>query len=227
MGTRINVLLDHDLADYRDRPLVLARLDSALPVALGVRDYWQAANPHSPHDELAVWRADPMSPCNSVPHCYTGPGELFLYLTTTAARIRTGGRWRGFLSIEPLRRVHMAAFRKIADSLGSTSLALYADSCEVDDLFWAGRTQWECVELMERMWGPPQWSVEEIDPKISLAAERTVPLGWFLESTESKLFRRLSARWTQVFCMAAISSNWAMPVLRASLIRSSCSAICG
>jgi len=184
MGTRINVLLDHDLTDYRNRESVLARLAAALPATLGVRDYWRAVDPHTPDNELAVWRADPVSPGNSALHHYTGPGSLFLSVTAWAASIRTGGRWRGFVSIEPLRRIHMAAFRQIAGSVGSSKLALYADSCEVDDLLWGGATQGECIELMERMWGPPHRSVEKIDPKVSLAAKHSVPLVWFLENSE-------------------------------------------
>jgi hypothetical protein len=182
MGTRINVLVDHDLTDTRNRGSVMARLATALPAALAVRDYWRLADPRSQRDDLEVWRADPVSPREPCLHCYTGPGSLFLSVTAQAACIHTGGRWRGFLSIEPLRRVHLAAFRQIAGSLGSRCLVFYADSCEVDDLFWGGRSQWECIELMERMWGPPQRSVEEIEPQIAAAAEHTVPMAWFLES---------------------------------------------
>jgi hypothetical protein len=35
---------------------------------------------------------------------------------------------------------------------------------------------------MERMWGPPQRSVEEISPRVAAAAEHTVPMVWFLDS---------------------------------------------
>jgi hypothetical protein len=126
---------------------------------------------------------DPASPHRPELHYYTGPGRLFLTVASTTAHIRTGGRWRGFLTIEPVRRVHLGAFRQIARAFGTASMALYGDSCEVDDLFWSGRKQWECIELMERLWGPPQRTAEEIDAKITAAAEQTVPLVWFLEST--------------------------------------------
>jgi hypothetical protein len=184
MGTRINVLVDHDLTDYLDRGSVLAKLASAIPAALAVRDYWQSADPHYQRDDLMAWQADPVSPRQPFLHHYTGPGSLFLTVTAQAAHIRTGGRWRGFLCIEPLRHVHLAAFRQVAGSLGSGCLAFYADSCKVDDLFWDGRDQRACLELMERMWGPPQRSVEEIDTRIATAAEDTVPMVWFLESTQ-------------------------------------------
>lgn len=184
MGTRINVLLDHKLADWRNRESVLARLATALPAALAVQEYWLSADPRVSHDKLTEWRADPVSPGEPSLRRYTGPGSLFLTLTAHAACIHTGGRWRGFLSIDPLRRVHLAAFRQLTASLGSHSMAVYAASCEVNDLFWGGGTQWEGVELMERLWGPPQRSVENIEPGIVATAKRTVPLVWFLESSQ-------------------------------------------
>jgi hypothetical protein len=181
MGTRIDVLLDHNLTDYRDREAVLTRLATALPSALAVQDYWHSADPHSIHDKSVEWRAEAMSPHNPVLYRYTAPGSLFLTVTNQAAHIRTGGRWRGFLSIEPLRRVHLTAFRHITRALGSSSLAIYADACEIDNSFWGGKTQGECVALMERLWGPPQRSVEGIESWIATEAERTVPQVWFLE----------------------------------------------
>lgn len=45
MGTRINVLFDHDLPDYRDGEAVVARLTTALPAVLAVREYWRAVDP--------------------------------------------------------------------------------------------------------------------------------------------------------------------------------------
>jgi hypothetical protein len=183
MGTRINALFDHDLTEPGDRGSVLARLAAALPAALTVREYWRAADPESTHDDPPAWRADPVSPRESGLLHYTGPGSLFLSVTAQAAWVRTGGRWRGFLTIEPLRRAHLAAFRRIAAALGAKRLAVYADSCEVDDLFWDGRPPGECVELMGRLWGPPQPTAEEIDPRVSAAAERTVPEVWFLVDT--------------------------------------------
>src|SRR5262249_22623388 len=127
------------------------------------------------------WHAEPISPAGSLLHRYTGPGSLFLTVSECAAHIRTGGRWRGFLSIEPLRRVHLAAFRQVACALGSDCMGLYADSCDIDDRFGSGRPQWECVKLRTRGGGPPQRTVFEIEPKVAAAAEQTVPNVWFLE----------------------------------------------
>ncbi len=121
MGTRINVLLDHHLSDFHDREAVLVRLDPALASAVAVRDYGLLADPDYKHDDLKTWRADPLSPVDTNRPRYTAPGSLFLTITNQAAKIHTGGRWRGFLTLEPLRRVHLAAFRQIAGALGRTA----------------------------------------------------------------------------------------------------------
>ena len=41
--------------------------------------------------------------------------------------IRASLRWRGFFSIEPLRRVHLPAFRKVAALLGATQIVYMPD----------------------------------------------------------------------------------------------------
>jgi hypothetical protein len=186
MGTRINLLLDHDLADFRNPGEVLARLSPTTRAAEAVRDYWLTSDPDSPHNLQSVWEADPQSPREPGLRRFSGPGSLFLSVTASAARVRTGGRWRGFLAIEPLRRVHLLAFRTIARALGAGFMALYADSDEVDGLFWDRRPPWECVERMQQMWGSPQGSVEDVDPGIAAAAEVYLPNSvWFLEGVKS------------------------------------------
>ena len=177
------MLLDHNLPDFRDRAALVDRLAPTIPVALAVRDYWISADPDSPHSKLAAWRAEPESPRDKDLYRYTGPGSLFLTVRPQATCIHTGGRWRGFLSIEPLRRVHLAAFRGIAEAFGASSMALYGDSWEVDDLFCGGQSQGTCIELLERMWGPPQRTIEEVDSKVAAAAERSAPRVWFWEGT--------------------------------------------
>ena len=78
---------------------------------------WALADPDYKHDDLKTWRADPLSPVDTNRPRYTA-WSLFLTITNQAAKIHTGGRWRGFLTLEPLRRVHLAAFRQIAGALG-------------------------------------------------------------------------------------------------------------
>jgi hypothetical protein len=183
MGTRINLLLDHDLADFRNTREVLARLAPTTNATEAVRDYWLASDPDCPDVPQLSWAAAPECTREPLLRRFTGPGSLFLSVTTSAAWVRTGGRWRGFLDIEPLRRVHLIAFRAIARALGASFMALYADSCEVNDLFWGGRPAWECVERMEQLWGPSQ--VEDVDSGIVDAADARLPFSvWFLEGVK-------------------------------------------
>jgi hypothetical protein len=85
--------------------------------------------------------------------------------------------------------VHLAAFRCVVKALGGNEMILFPDNCWLDDLLYAGRSLWDCIEFMEGTWGPPQPSVEEIDPKVGAGAEHTVPQVWYLESsiTEAQL----------------------------------------
>ncbi len=119
MGTRINVVMDHDVTDWRDQSAVLARLGAALPAALAVQDYWNAVSASSQPRSEDQWTADTIMPYEEHHRSYTGPGSLFLKVGPHAAKIRTGGRWRGFLSIPPLHDVHLRAFRAIAGAEGS------------------------------------------------------------------------------------------------------------
>jgi hypothetical protein len=78
--------------------------------------------------------------------------------------------------------VHLAAFRAIAQALGSPALAICADiRDDVFDLFLANGSLDDCVRLLTATLGPPQPSVDLISREISLEAERTVPGVWFLD----------------------------------------------
>jgi hypothetical protein len=185
MGTRINVLFDHDLGDPLNQAAALARLVPTTSAALAVRNYWITADPHFPPDATSEWKVSAVGRMDKDQRRYTGPGSLFLTIAPRTVRLHTGGRWRGFLTIESLRRVHLAAFRCIAGAFGAVEMLLFPDAGEVDDLFHAGRTMWDCAEFLERTWGPPQRGVEKIDPRVMETAERTVPTIWYLETTKS------------------------------------------
>src|SRR3954469_1946855 len=157
MGTRIDIYLSHDLPRFDDVEATIARLECALPMAFAVRDYWRTVDPSG--YELDRWEAEPVSPRMPNVRRYSGPGALHLTVTPAAARISTGGRWRGFLSIEPLRRVHLTAFRAIARAMRSETLALCADSRDdVTDVFLADGSQDDCIAAMRSAMGPPQTS---------------------------------------------------------------------
>jgi hypothetical protein len=176
MGVRIEVYLTHDLPRFDDAAAILARLESTLPGAFAVRDYWHSVDWRP--IEAAHWEAEPVDPRPPAVRRYTGPGSLFLTVTPKVARVHTGGRWAGFLTIEPLRRVHVAAFREIAVAMHSPTMAICADSRDdVCDVFLAHGTQADCVAQLRSALGPPQPSVVEIAPEV---AQRRDPNVWFL-----------------------------------------------
>lgn len=178
MGTRINVIFDHDLADWQDRSLVVQRLNLAISEVCQVEKYWSRVDPHHIPGE-PQWLIDsPISPHHLD---YTGPGAIFVSINPTSVRIHTGARWRGFLSIEPLHRVHLAAFRRIVRALGGTEMIVFSDDEDVNNEFWEGRSYSTCLEQLNRTEGPPQPTIETIDPKIVRDCEHGVPAVWYRE----------------------------------------------
>ena len=119
MGTRTNILVDHKVPDHLDRAAVISRLAPTLTATIAVRDYWISIDPDDPGDPSDCWTASPQAP---PPHekfvLYSGPGGFSITFGPKVAKVRASARWRGFLSIEPIRRVHLAAFRSIAAGPG-------------------------------------------------------------------------------------------------------------
>jgi hypothetical protein len=179
-GIRIDVFLSHDLPRFYDAEETLSRLNSVLPAAFAVRDYWRSIAPS--RYELERWEAEPVEPRLPDVRRYSGPGSLYLTVTPAAARISTGGRWRGFLSIDPLRRVHLAAFRSIARVMGSPTMALCSDARgDVTEVFIPNGSQEQCIAQMRSAMGLPQPSVDVIGPEIVAQAGHDIPAVWFLE----------------------------------------------
>src|SRR5688572_24421626 len=137
MGTHISVFLTHTLPSWRDASDTLTRLRRTEPSCCEIGEYWRTVQGYE-HDATQWDIYEALE--DSVR--YTGPGFLRLEITPHAALIQTGGRWRGFLSNEPLRRVHLAAFQSIAEALCSGTMALSHDSTEpAHELFWSGARQ--------------------------------------------------------------------------------------
>lgn len=181
MGVRIHVYLSHDLARWEDSAEALARLAGCLDSAKKVGDYWRA---QGDHEGLDRWVAEPIIP--RLPHQrdYSGPGSLYVAITPRCMRISTGGRWRGLLSIEPLRRVYVAAFRSIADGFGSEWMALCGNVDEVWDVFLEGGSQPDCIAELRKTLGPPRRLLElenaEFDPLVGRV--------WFLDCSRDEIF---------------------------------------
>ena len=118
MGTRANILADHTVPDQLDRPAVIFRLAPTLTATIAVRDYWNSTHPEDPGDLSDRWTASPQAP---PPHekfvLYRGPGGFSITFGPKVANVRASARWRGFLSLEPVRRAHLLAFRRIAEAL--------------------------------------------------------------------------------------------------------------
>jgi hypothetical protein len=188
MGTRTNILADHTVSDPLDRAAVLDRLAPALPEAIAVRDFWNAYNPDEARDEDDRWEASPPHP---PPHdwCvhYSAPGGLFVYFGRRVANVRASLRWRGFLTIEPLRRVHLPAFRKIAGLLGASRIVYLPDDDPIIDAARSdGSPLDDCVAELERRWGPPLASIEVIDEEVARATDFGVPTVWHVEMLPSR-----------------------------------------
>jgi hypothetical protein len=185
MGTRINVIVEHHVAgNYHDRAATIGMLAPTIPAAMAVAEYWRSVDPDSRNTEENSWTASPPDPFHDFLQ-YCAPGSLYIRFGPKLAVISTGGRWRGFLSIEPLRRVHLAAFRSIARVLGAKRLLFFADGTIAADLVPAvideGITQDECMARLHKAYGPPQPSVENIAPEIIAETERGVPLVWYVD----------------------------------------------
>ena len=190
MGTRINVLMNHDIVDDKDQSAVLLRLETALPAALAVGHYWNPAATSAAPEQNNRWIADPVMPYETHWRSYTGPGSLFLKVGPHAAKIRTGGRWRGFLSIPPLYQVHLQAFRAIAQALGASKAVYFADCDDVDDAFYEGGDVETGIGILTGYRGLPQPSINEIAPEIVAKTDYTVPSVWYYEKLEKPIHDR-------------------------------------
>jgi hypothetical protein len=180
MGTRINVIFDHDLTDWSDRPEVVRRLNLALAVACRVDAYWNRVDSVY-RTETPAWSIEPQPSRCDLFQMYDGPGALFVSVNPKAVRIHTGGRWRGFLTIEPLREVHLVAFHAIARALGGREMILFSDSESVDEVFWDGQNYAASLQRLTETEGQPQPMIETIDPQIVRDCEHGVPAVWYRE----------------------------------------------
>lgn len=186
MGTRINVMFDHDVTDYQDQAAVLARLAAAAPAALAVHEYWNRAGDTSQSWAEDGWAADPVLRHEREYRSYTGPGGLFLKVGPHAAKIRTAGRWRGFLSIPPLHQVHLRAFRDIARALGATRIAYFPDDDDLYDVFYGAGTFGDGIAVLERDFGASLPDVDNVAAEIAEETEHHVPCVWYVEDAPGR-----------------------------------------
>ncbi len=172
--------MDHDIADYKGQTAVLARLTLALPAALAVRDYWNINYPDPKRVVQTEWTADPVTPYEPNSRSFTAPGSLFLDIGPSVAKLRTGGRWRGFVIVAPLYQVHLQAFRAVADALGASYLACFPDCEDAWEAFIEGGTEREVFPILEHYFGPPLPFPDALPPETD-DTEQDVPYVWYYE----------------------------------------------
>ncbi len=170
MGTRINILMPHRLPEWSDRVRVLRLLSTALPAARAVEAYFATGNPQP--SSVGDWTAEPTFPPPETRDYqrYTGPGPLFVDINPYAVHVRTGARWRGFLSIQPLRHVCLDAFLAIAATFDARSARCFPDNDFVCDAFWGGEDFGRCCAILNRQFGPAVPLDEAVDANIASLA---------------------------------------------------------
>jgi hypothetical protein len=184
VGTRTRGFADYRLSeDVRREPLRLASLLSAsTPPCLAVEQYWRAHDPwHKPDptDSWSVFRRGGGDPAG---WWFEGPGRMGVLFGPSVAEILSGARWRGFLSIPPLRQAHLAAFVAIGRAVGATGIIFVPDYAEeLAEAATAGRSFDECLRLMDETWGPVQGEPDEITKAVVTDCERCPPRVWYLQ----------------------------------------------
>jgi hypothetical protein len=187
MGTRTNALVDHRVADPLRTETVVELLSPTVTDCRAVRDYWSSIEPgygdtneswtsrfhHNPPEEDFVW--------------YEGPGGLRVRFGSRAAVVSALCRWRGFLSIEELQRVHANAFRSIARALGGTQVVLIPDDDEVEPMAkYDGAQLGDCVGVLRQRCGPPKRRTVLAEDDSSLASPACWKV-WHVESLYNEL----------------------------------------
>ena len=189
MGTRINVLFGHRLSDWTCREESLKILSEALPALNVVEDYWNRQDGDRRQATQNDWIPKPPFPPPETRDYlrYSGPGSFFASINPSAVWIRTGGRWRGFLSIPELRKVHIAASRAIAKAFAAEVFYCFADTDFADGEFWGGGAVSECIAVLQKQFGDPIPLDESVDPKIAQATEHGCPGLWYWDVIPEKL----------------------------------------
>lgn len=177
MGTRIDVFFAKDFPLFGDEAATLQRLRRTEPACRRVTEYWRGTGSKGTH--LTEWVLSEVLADSS--H-FDGPGSLRVEVRAGAARVRTGGRWRGFLRLPALRAVHLAAFRSIGLAFGSDVMAITHDNSEsLHETFCEGGTLQDCIATLRATLGAPQPSIDAVDPSVVTAAEHEVPNVWYLD----------------------------------------------
>ena len=168
--------MPHALADWSDRDTVMQRLSTTLPVARMLAAYWiDDTTVPIPNDE---WIAEPPFPPPETKdyHRYSGPGPLFVDVNPHSVRIRTGRRWRGFLSIQPLRSIHLQAFFTVANAFNANVARCFPDNDFAIEAFWDGGDFNACCAILDGRFGDAVPMVDAADPILAAETDIGCPL---------------------------------------------------
>jgi len=158
----------------------VALLAQTQPATTAIDSYWDSVNPLESKSESEPWRAAPHhKPEEPV---LLGPGGLYVGFGLHVVLIEACARWSGFLTIEPLRNVHLAAFRSLGRVFRSTRLLLLPDAMDEGyDAITEALSQEECAARLQKKYGPPQASVTAIPSNAFTAPIPGSHLVWFIE----------------------------------------------
>jgi hypothetical protein len=177
-----HVIIDHRIKDYRDAEATVARLGETVPAARAIGEYWPGVGSKSSATEPEKWR--PARHHTVDLGSYLGPGGLLLSFGEHVVVVCASASWTGFLTIEPLRSIHLAAFRSIAKCVGGTRLVLLPDESNIcyEALRKEGLSQEQCIARLREDYGPPQRSVSAIPPGAFAKRSPGADLIWFNEA---------------------------------------------
>jgi hypothetical protein len=180
VSTSTFVVVDHELKDYLDMDAAIALLAQTLPAIAAIDSYWESVDPLESKRESEPWRPAP----NHKPDepVLLGPGALQLYFGPHVVRVGAAARWSGFLTIEPLRNIHLAGFRSLGQAFRGTRMLLLPDAMDEGyAAIYEALSLEECAARLEKKYGPPQPSVTAIPPNAFSAPIPASHLVWFRE----------------------------------------------
>jgi hypothetical protein len=176
-----NILVYYDFRG--ELPLEVAtvsrRLEQSTPACRAVEAYWRQTE--SKQDPSEVWTFSHQEDLYSHNELYfAAPGSIYLSVRNRLARVTTGARWRGYLSIPGLHAVHLQAFRMIGVALGSSRMVITNDfSDECLDCFLNGKSLDDCISTLRAVCGKPEEDCENVTDDIKREALQGVPSAWY------------------------------------------------
>lgn len=93
----------------------------------------------------------------------------------SVVRVRTSGRWRGFLSVQPRRTIHLRAFATLAGTFAASELRCFPDNDNLNEAFDCGGSFETRARVLDDRFGRPRRLDALIDPKVAYQTEIECP----------------------------------------------------